>query len=74
MYLYLSESNIIRLPSFQQVSCVQEFPVNRLGYATAGVVMVNGKKELQVCGGRGMTTCQLWTEDGWVETATGFNR
>ena len=74
MYLYLSERNIIRLPSFEQVSCVQEFPVNSLSYAFAGVVMVNGKKELQVCGGKTMATCQLWTEDGWVETATGFDR
>jgi len=48
--------------------------VNRLGYATAGVVMVNGKKELQVCGGKSMARCQLWTDNGWVETATGFDR
>ena len=38
--------------------------------ASAGVVMDNS---LMVCGGLSVT-CRLWTEDGWVETATGFNR
>ena len=45
-----------------------------LSYSSAGVVMKNGKKELQVCGGKDMTSCHLWTEDGWVETGTGFDR
>ena len=40
-------------------------------YATAGIVMDNN---LMVCGGEGMTTCRLWTKDGWKETATDFNR
>merc|ERR1719369_1342425 len=73
-YLYLGDSKILHLPSFQQVSCNQEFPEKPLNRASAGVVMKNGKKELQVCGGEGMTTCRLWTEDGWVETEIGFNR
>ena len=42
-----------------------------MNYASAGVVMDNN---LMVCGGYGMTTCRMWTEDGWVETTTGFNR
>jgi len=74
-YLYLSDSKILSLPSFAEVTtCNQEFPEKPMFLASAGVVMVNGKKELQVCGGRHMRTCQLWTEDGWVETATGFDR
>ena len=39
--------------------------------ATAGVVMDNN---LLVCGGRGMTTCMLWTENGWEETGAGVKR
>ena len=73
-YLYLGDRRILSLPTFQEVSCDQEFPEKPLDFASAGVVMEQGKKELQVCGGRGMTTCRLWTEGGWVETATGFNR
>jgi len=73
-YLYLSDSKILRIPEFAEVTCNQEFPEKPLSFASGGVVTVNGKKELQVCGGEEMTTCQLWTEDGWVETATGFNR
>jgi len=42
-----------------------------MNYASAGVVMDNN---LMVCGGRGITTCRMWTEDGWVETTTGLNR
>ena len=42
-----------------------------MDYASAGVVMDN---KLMVCGGRGMTSCRIWTEDGWIETAAGFNR
>ena len=29
---------------------------------------------LLVCGGIGMTSCKLWTENGWVEKGTDFNR
>ena len=74
-YLYLSDSMILRLPEFSTVPCIQEFPEeDPLNYASAGVVMNNGTKTLQVCGGHGMTTCRLWTEDGWAETATDFKR
>ena len=38
--------------------------------ASAGVVMDGN---LLVCGGSGMTTCRLWTENGWLEKRTGFN-
>ena len=70
-YLYLGESKILGLPSFQEVDCQQDFPESPMNYASAGVVMDNN---LMVCGGYGMTTCRMWTEDGWVETTTGFNR
>ena len=74
-YLYLSDSRVVSLPSFAEVTnCDQKFPENPLSGASAGVVMVNGKRELQVCGGHSMTTCRLWTEDGWIETETGFDR
>ena len=39
--------------------------------ASAGVVMDGN---LLVCGGYGMTTCRIWTEKGWLEKGTGFNR
>merc|ERR1719250_58843 len=71
-FLFLSQSRILSLPSFKEVDCQQEFPTSlRLDRASAGIVMDNN---LMVCGGRGMTTCRLWAEDGWEETATGFNR
>ena len=70
-FLYLSETRILSLPSFEEVDCQQDFPESGMNYASAGVVMDNN---LMVCGGVGVTTCRLWTEDGWVETATGVNR
>ena len=70
-FLYLSDSRILSLPSFEEVTCKQDFPENPLQYATAGVVMDGN---LLVCGGRGMTTCRIWTEKGWLEKGTGFNR
>jgi len=70
-FLYLSDSRILRLPSFEEVACQQDFPEVRLRYASAGVVMDNN---LLVCGGLDMTVCLLWTEDGWEEKGTGFNR
>merc|ERR1719308_714512 len=69
-FLYLSETRILSLPSFKEVDCQQDFPESAMSYASAGVVMDN----LMVCGGHGMTTCRIWKEDGWVETATGVNR
>ena len=27
-----------------------------------------------VCGGEAMTACNQWTEEGWVEKGTGFDR
>jgi len=70
-FLFLSETRILSLPSFEEVDCQQEFPESRLSRASAGIVMDNN---LMVCGGRGMTTCRRWTEDGWLESATGVNR
>jgi len=70
-FLFLSETRILSLPSFEEVDCQQEFPESRLSRASAGIVMDNN---LMVCGGRGMSTCRLWTEDGWEESATGVNR
>jgi len=71
-FLFLSQSRILSLPSFEEVDCQQEFPTSlRLDRASAGIVMDNN---LMVCGGRGMTTCRRWTEDGWLESATGVNR
>ena len=73
-YLFLGDSMILSLPGFHEVTCNQQFPENPLTGASAGVVMENGKKELLVCGGKGTTICQLWTEGGWVAAGTGFNR
>merc|ERR1711862_932797 len=70
-FLYLSESKILHLPSFEEVACQQDFPESPMSYASAGVVLDNN---LMVCGGNGMTTCRIWTEDGWAESATGLNR
>ena len=70
-YLYLHQTLIVSLPSFQEVDCQQDFPENPMREASAGVVMDGN---LLVCGGFGMTTCRLWTEYGWKETVTGFNR
>jgi len=70
-FLYLSETRILSLPSFEEVDCQQDFPESGMNYASAGVVMDNN---LMVCGGTGMTTCRLWTEEGWNETETGVNR
>jgi len=71
-FLFLSQSRILSLPSFKEVDCQQEFPTSlRLDRASAGIVMDNN---LMVCGGRGMSTCRRWTEDGWEETTTGFHR
>jgi len=71
-FLYLSETRILRLPSFEEVPCNQDFPEHHLEWATAGIVADNN---LLVCGGRGMhTTCMMWTENGWLEKGTGFSR
>jgi len=71
-FLYLSDSRILSLPSFEEVTCKQDFPEELfLNYATAGVVMDGN---LLLCGGYGMTTCWLWTENGWLEKGTDFNR
>jgi len=70
-FLYLSETRILSLPSFKEVDCQQEFQESGMRFASAGIVMDNN---LMVCGGRGMSTCRLWTEDGWLESATGFHR
>jgi len=70
-FLYLSETRILRLPSFEEVPCNQDFPENPLQWATAGIVTDNN---LLVCGGQGMSGCMMWTENGWQEKGTGFNR
>merc|ERR1712013_688680 len=70
-FLFLSESRILSLPTFKEVDCQQDFPESPMNGASAGVVMDNN---LMVCGGRGITTCRMWTEDGWVEATTGLKR
>jgi len=67
-FLYLSDSKILRLPSFEEVTCNQD--QDPMSYANAGVVMDGN---LLVCGGV-LAACKLWTDDGWVEKGTGFDR
>jgi len=74
-YLYLTEQTILKLPSFEKVTCTQDFPSpDRLNRASAGVVTYNNLQELMVCGGNGMTGCRTWTKEGWVKTAETFPR
>ena len=36
--------------------------------------MHEGKEELMVSGGWGMSSCLIWTEDGWKTSETNFYR
>jgi len=72
-YLYLTERRILKLPSFEDVTCKQDFP-EKLTYASAGVITYNNQQELMVCGSSGMTGCKTWTKNGWVKTAASFPR
>ena len=73
-YLYLSEKKILKMPSFQEISCNQQWQERELVSASAGLVSYNNTKELMVCGGYRMTGCYIWTEQGWIQSDTTFNR
>merc|ERR1712013_675857 len=44
-YLYLSETKILEMPSFQEISCDQQWPGYYLDGASAGLVSYNNSKE-----------------------------
>jgi len=73
-YLYISETKILDLSTFKEVSCEQHFPERPLTAATAGIVSYNNKEELMLCGGNDMTGCRIWTKEGWAQSDTTFNR
>lgn len=76
-FIYLSQSIILRLPSFTEVSCNQNFPEDTseaFDSSSAAMVMHKGKQELIVCGGFSMTGCRVWTDQGWDKIETSFNR
>merc|ERR1712142_71492 len=73
-YLYLSEKKILKLPSFQEISCDQRWPDKKLEGASAALVSYRGTKEIMLCGGRGITGCRIWTSHGWWISDTTFNR
>ena len=61
------------MPSFQEMSCDQQWPESSLYYAIAGLVTYNNSKELMLCGYY-MTGCRIWTEQGWIQSDTTFKR
>ena len=82
-YLYLSENVILKMPTFQEISCDQQLQwhENEVGGTSAGLVSYNNTKEIMLCGGyehdydyEGMTGCYIWSEQGWIQTDTTFNR
>jgi len=73
-YLYLSETKIVDLTSFQEISCNQQWPERKLEWAIARLVSYNNTKEVMLCGGIGRTGCHIWTENGWIQSDTSFNR
>jgi len=74
-YIYIDEKMILKLPSFEEVTCDQKFPGPMwLSESSAGAVMHQGKKELMVCGGIWTHSCWLWKEEGWITTYPEFKR
>jgi len=73
-YLYLSDTQILKLPSFQEVPCNQHWPEYSIINAFGGLVNHNNTKELMLCGGISITGCRIWTKDGWLQSDTKFNR
>ena len=71
------------MPSFQEISCDQQWPGYYLDGASAGLVSYNNSKEIMLCGGYdiddhdyGVMTggCYIWSEQGWIQSDTTFNR
>ena len=70
------------MPSFQEISCDQQWPSYKLDGASAGLVSYNNTKEIMLCGGydywdyvyEGMTGCYIWSEQGWIKSDTTFTR
>ena len=62
MFLYLSEKNIISLPSFAQISCNMELP-DAVDYGVAGLVTdEEGVIRLMVCSGK---ACYVRKDSEW---------
>ena len=65
------------LSTWSIVTCDQQYPPGEHGAmwgSTAGVVDYQGKREVMVCGDLGRKGCNVWTDDGWVETNPDYDR
>jgi len=76
-YLYLNPTQILHLPSFEQLPCKQHFP-NELHGASAAVVPYHGVDRLMICGGQigfpQRRGCLILTESGWQKSSNTFER
>jgi len=79
-YLYLSPTNIIHIPTFEQLSCPQNFKsvddgsifkASSVDEAFGSLVTYQGEDVLMICSRIG---CQVKTEDGWKDTKLIYNR
>jgi len=72
-YLYLSPTHILHLPSFERITCDQNY-FGEPKDASAGIVKYGGADRILICGGSNDEGCHVLFEGGWQQINLAFHR